>query len=156
MSDEPARPQPPADADELRDRVETAWRQLLSALDGLPEDRLAEPGVTGKWSLKDLMGHVAFWDEHALAEVEHSLAGQPRQDNDWQAMNDADYLARRERSVAAQRAAMEQAHAALRERLVGIADRDAARVDDGTRVDTYEHYWDHQAEIARWRRSTGV
>jgi uncharacterized damage-inducible protein DinB len=156
MSEKPASPQPPADANELRERVETSWRQLLRAVDGIADEKLAEPGVTGDWSVKALLGHVAFWDEHALAEVERSLAGQPRQDNDWQAMNDADNLARRERSLAEQRAALDRAHAALRERLAGIADSDAARVDEGIRADTYEHYPDHQAEIARWRRQTGV
>jgi len=39
--------------------------------------------VIGEWSLKDLFGHLAFWDDHATEEIERALAGLPREDNAW-------------------------------------------------------------------------
>ena len=156
MSDETAEREPPAHRDELIARVEEAWRRLLTAIEGTPDERLAEPGAAGDWSVKDLFGHVAFWDEHALTEIDRALQGLPREDNEWQAMNDADYAARRERTAHEQRAAMHLAHAALMERLRAIANSDAAQVDAGIRVDTYEHYDDHLQGIEQWRQRAGV
>jgi hypothetical protein len=156
MSDESADRWPLSNRTELINSVDAAWRQLMAAIDGVPPDRLAEPGVAGDWSLKDLLGHIAYWDEHALTEIERALAGLERADNEWQAMNEADYAARRDRTVHEQRAAMDQTHAALLARLDAISDPDAGRVDAGIRVDTYEHYESHVKDIAQWRERIGL
>jgi hypothetical protein len=146
----------PADVHALIERIDEAWRELFAVLDDIPEDRLSDPGVIGAWSLKDLFGHLAFWDEHALAEIERALAGLPREDNTWQEMNEADHAARRDRKLPEQRAAMHQAHAALVERLESVAGIEAAHIDAAIRPDTYEHYRDHIADIRTWRQRTGV
>jgi hypothetical protein len=146
----------PADVHALLERIDEAWRKLFAALDDIPEDRLSEPGVIGEWSLKDLFGHLSFWDENALREVDRALAGLPRQDNEWQEMNEEDHAARRDRTLPEQRAAMHQAHAALVERLEGVAGIDAAPIDAAIRPDTYEHYEDHIADIQTWRARVGL
>ena len=94
MTEETTSREAPADVHALLERIDEAWRQLLAALDDIPEDRLSEPGVIGEWSLKDLFGHLAFWDEHAVEEIERAFADLPREDNAWQEMNDADHAAR--------------------------------------------------------------
>lgn len=147
---------PPTDIAALLARIETSWRELHETLDGIPDERLTEPGVTGEWSVKDLFGHMALWDENAVRQIPHVLAGRPREGADFQQMNDADYAARRADPLPKQRAAMERAHAALVEQLETIAGADAAALDEAIRVDTYEHYDEHQREIASWRRRTGV
>lgn len=156
MSEESVGREAPADVHALLARIDESWRQLLAALDDIPEDRLSDPGVIGDWSLKDLFGHLAFWDEHAVREVERALAGLPRQDNEWQAMNEADHAARRDRALPEQRAAMYQAHAALVERLESVAGIEAAAIDAAIRPDTYEHYEDHIADIRAWREREGL
>ena len=156
MSDESAGREAPADVHALLARIDEAWRQLFAALDDIPEDRLSDPGVIGDWSLKDLFGHLAFWDENAVREVERALAGLPRQDNGWQGMNEADHAARRDRTLPEQRAAMHQAHAALVERLESVAGIEAAPIDAAIRADTYEHYEDHIADIRAWRQREGL
>src|SRR5215204_2985933 len=151
MTDETASSEAPADVHALLERIDEAWRKLFTALDDIPEDRMSEAGVIGNWSLKDLFGHLAFWDENAVREIERALAGLPRQNNEWQAMNEADHAARRDRTLPEQRAAMHQAHAALVERLESVAGIGASRIDEAIRVDTYEHYQDHVADIKVWR-----
>jgi hypothetical protein len=111
--------------------------------------------VIGDWSLKDLFGHLAFWDEHAMEVIERALAGFPREDNAWQEMNETDHAARRDRTLPEQRAAMHQAHAALVERLESVAGIEAARIDEAIRPDTYEHYLDHIKDIRSWRQRAG-
>jgi hypothetical protein len=146
----------PADVHALLERIDEAWRKLFAALDDIPEDRLSEAGVIGEWSLKDLFGHLAFWDENAVREVDRALAGLPRQDNEWQKMNEGDHAVRRDRTVPEQRAAMHQAHATLVERLEGIAGIEAESIDAAIRPDTYEHYEDHIGDIQTWRTRVGL
>ena len=156
MSDESVGREAPADVHALLERIDEAWRQLFAALDDIPEDRMSDPGVIGEWSLKDLFGHLAFWDENAVREIERALAGLPRQDNEWQEMNEADHAARRDRALPEQRSAMHQAHAALVERLESVAGIEAAPIDAAIRPDTYEHYQDHVADIRAWRQREGL
>lgn len=137
-------------------RIASSWGALLEALDGIPEDRLEEPGAVGEWSLKDVFGHIAFWDEVAVADAKRALANQPDDHNDYQAMNDADYLRRRDRSLPEQRSAMHQAHAALIDYLDDIEGLDAAAVDKAINGDTYQHYDEHGADIRAWRERSGV
>jgi uncharacterized damage-inducible protein DinB len=47
---------------------------LLSAIDGLSDELLAEPSLDG-WSVKDHLAHLAFWDEIRTGEVERISAG---------------------------------------------------------------------------------
>ena len=156
MTEETSSREAPGDVNALLERIEEAWRELLAALDDIPEDRMSDPGVIGDWSLKDLFGHLAFWDEHAVAEIERALAGLPREDDAWQEMNETDHAARRDHTLPEQRSAMHQAHAALVERLEAVAGIEAARIDEAIRVDTYEHYRDHVKDVQSWRQRTGV
>ena len=156
MTEETSSREAPGDVHALLDRIEEAWRELFSALDDIPEDRLSDPGVIGEWSLKDLFGHLALWDEHAVAEIDRALAGLPREDNAWQEMNEADHATRQDHALPEQRSAMHQAHAALVERLESVAGIEAARIDDAIRVDTYEHYLDHIKDIRVWRQRAGI
>jgi hypothetical protein len=146
----------PADVHGVLDRIDVGWRELMEALDGIPEERLQEPGVVGEWSLQNLFGHLAFWDEHAVQEIERALAGQPREDTGWQELNEADHAARRGRTLAEERAAMHQAHAAVVERLEAVAGLDAARIDAAVRPGTYGHYEEHIPDIRGWRERAGV
>ena len=47
---------------------------LLSAIEGLGEERLVERTLDG-WSVKDHLAHVAMWDEMRAGEVERVSAG---------------------------------------------------------------------------------
>jgi hypothetical protein len=156
MSEETSSREAPGDVHALLERIEEAWRELFAALDDIPEDRMSDPGVIGDWSLKDLFGHLAFWDEHAVAEIERALAGLPREDNAWQEMNETDHAARQDHTLPEQRAAMHQAHAALVERLEAVAGIEAAPIAEAIRPDTYEHYQDHIKDIRSWRQRAGV
>jgi hypothetical protein len=156
MTDETAGREAPADVHALLARIDEAWRNLFAALDDIPEERMSEAGVIGEWSLKDLFGHLAFWDENAVREIERALASLPRQDNEWQEMNEADHAARRDRTLPEQRAAMHQAHATLVERLESVAGLEAAAIDASIRPDTYNHYEEHIADIRAWRERVGL
>ena len=156
MSEEREPREGAGDARMLLGRIDVGWRELLDALNGTPEDRLEEPGACGAWSAKHLMGHLAFWDARVLGEIERALAGQPQEDVDFQALNDADQAEREGRVLAEEREAMRRAHAAVIARLEDVADTDAARLEQAIGRHTYEHYAAHAEDIRRWRQRAGV
>ena len=61
-------------ADLLR-RLDARWKALVASYDGLSETDQLEPGVTGTWSVKDIIAHVTTWEAEALAHLPVILAG---------------------------------------------------------------------------------
>ncbi len=61
---------------ELLAVVEDSWRQVDAAIDGLDEAAMVEPGVVETWSIKDLLGHIAAWEQMALRHVEQWRRGE--------------------------------------------------------------------------------
>ncbi|MDQ2684013.1 MAG: ClbS/DfsB family four-helix bundle protein, partial [Chloroflexota bacterium] len=51
---------------------------VIEIVASVPEDRRNDPGVCGEWSLKDLMGHLAYWDSVTIATLEAEQHGRAR------------------------------------------------------------------------------
>lgn len=62
------------DKQELLQHYRQMRADLLAAIDGLSEAQLSEPSLDS-WSVKDHLGHLAFWDELRASEVERISAG---------------------------------------------------------------------------------
>ncbi len=140
------------------ERIEQSWRGLTDALAGVPAAHLDEAGAVGEWSVKDVMGHVAFWDEQAVAAGERLLRGEPAVEVDWQAINEREAAAAAGRSAAEQRAAMDRAHAAVLALLRQTPPSDPRFLGlcGCLRGDTFEHYDEHAADIRAWRARVGL
>jgi hypothetical protein len=61
-----------SDREELLSLLEGGRKELLAAIDGLTPDQMAIP-VFDDWSVKDILAHVASWEEYALPDF-HRLA----------------------------------------------------------------------------------
>lgn len=61
--------------EQLLDRLEKAWAALEESYAGLTEARMAEPGVMGEWSVKDILAHVTTWEQEALKMLPLILEG---------------------------------------------------------------------------------
>jgi hypothetical protein len=140
---------------DLLQRIEDSWRAFLASLDDLTEDQLLEPGAVGEWSLKELHGHIAFWDDLGRENTALALSGQPRQFDDYEELNQADHAARQGRTLAEERSAMHQAHAALVADLEERAALDDAAIDAAIAGSTYEHYDEHAIDVHAWRKRRG-
>jgi uncharacterized protein (TIGR03083 family) len=136
---------------EMLRNIEREWSVLLEEIAKVPADRAAEPGVTGEWSVKDLLGHVAFWDDQVLEDIARDRQGLPPLQNDWQAMNDRSFAERKELSYERQLRDFDDSHRAVIEALSAIDEIDPQIVG----VDTWEHYTEHAAEIRAWRERNG-
>lgn len=155
MHDMTAAPAPRTVADLLH-RIEASWSAFLVSVDDLDEDLLGESGAIGAWSVKELFGHIAFWDDLGRENAARALSGRARQFDDFEALNQADHAARQGRTLAEERAAMHQAHAALVADLEERAELDAAAIDAAVAGSTYEHYDEHAADIHAWRARRGI
>jgi uncharacterized damage-inducible protein DinB len=49
--------------------VSKAWLDLLKATRQLSDEQLLAPGTVGVWSVKDVMGHVSFWEQHLIDTI---------------------------------------------------------------------------------------
>src|SRR5437870_3789711 len=61
--------------------LEEAWTTVAGLLSLLSEEQACEPSTIGggEWSAKDLLGHLAFWEELAVEALnERRAGGRPR------------------------------------------------------------------------------
>jgi hypothetical protein len=147
------------DRAQLISRLEAGWRRLEAACEGLPDAVIDEPGVTGDWSVRDVLGHIATWEEEALKHLPSVLAGRrpPRYSVTYGGI-DAFNATRREQlrglsSEDLQRRRRET-HSRLLDFLAGVPEeyfQREGRFRRRLRLDTYAHYALHAQAIKTWR-----
>ncbi len=146
-------------ADRVLDQLESAWTGFQHAFEGLDDDALLIPGVTGAWSVRDLIAHVTWWDEEAITHLPVILAGgtPPRYSRTYGGIDSFNAIMTERtalRSLDEVRAAFHETHARLERYLKGLPP-DAWVVNPRFRrrlkLDTFGHYPIHTAEIIAWR-----
>lgn len=147
---------PEATVADLLQRIDDSWSAFLASVDDLTEDQLLDAGAVGEWSLKELFGHIAFWDALGQENAALALSGQTRQFDDFEDLNQEDHAGRQGRTLAEERAAMHQAHAALVAGLEERTEMDATAIDEAIAGSTYEHYDEHVADVQAWRAQRGI
>ncbi|MBE0635293.1 ClbS/DfsB family four-helix bundle protein [Candidatus Bipolaricaulota bacterium] len=58
---------------ELVDIVEETFGSWMQLLESVPSDQFEQPGVSGEWSLKDIIAHIT-WHENQMVEVMEARA----------------------------------------------------------------------------------
>jgi hypothetical protein len=148
---------------QLLRKIDKAWTALGESYAGLTVTQLTQSGVTGDWSVKDILGHVTAWEEEALKHLPHILEGvrPPRYSvlyGGIDAFNGLKTVENRERSLAEVLARFEEVHARLIDYLQTAPDEQIARETRfrrRIRLDTYSHYPIHARAIAEWRERNG-
>lgn len=133
----------------LRD-MDKAWRAFMDSVSGIPKSLMTESGVSGSWSVKDILAHVAAWDRETTRVVMQILRGdEPEWPIHDQKFNDLNYEADKNLPVMEARNRALSAHKALVEMLDGKSEVRAAWL----RGATYDHYPEHTEDILRWRKA---
>lgn len=144
---------------ELLRRVEVRWNDLVSAYADLEEPEMLVPGVTGTWSVKDIIAHVTTWEEEALAHLPDILAGRrpPRYSvthGGIDAFNAQATERNRNPSLAEVLRRRDATHRRLIAFIQGVPDAQSSgetRFRRRLRLDTYGHYAIHARAIRKWR-----
>lgn len=149
--------------DQLFSRLEKAWTNLQASYDGLAEAQLAEPGVTGDWSVKDILAHVTAWEEEALKHLP-SIAGggrPPRYSVTYGGIDAFNALKVQETQHHSPSVVIAR-HQAIHRQLIDYIDtvpeeyfKTDTRFRRRLRLDTYSHYPIHSQAILEWRERRG-
>ncbi|MDP2675766.1 MAG: maleylpyruvate isomerase N-terminal domain-containing protein [Dehalococcoidia bacterium] len=141
-----------------------AWEALGSAVDSFSEEEMKQAGVIEGWSVKDLLGHIAFWADKAAADLQ-AVAGDRDEDvetpgseqavDEW---NERERRARAGRPLADIREEWLESFQKAMDALASFpAERFLEKVKGRTVLerfagDTYEHYREHFGDLSAWRR----
>lgn len=147
----------------IRTGIDTAWLEFQEAYAGLSDEDLLIPGVTGAWSIRDLIAHVTWWDEESIRHLPEIREGiRPARYSVVYGGLDAFNALMTERkaslSLAEVRAEFVETHQRLLEYLDSVPIAEILGNDKFKRrlkLDTYGHYPIHTADILRWREAQG-
>lgn len=138
---------------DLLQRTSRRWLELKRAIEALPPQRLTEPMAPGGWTGRELILHLATWDEELMRVIEERDAGE---DASWPPPGGAARDAWNAERVAAFRDLpagdaldyFEQAHFELMELLERSPSVTRALIEP-----LIAHYDEHLGEINRLRRA---
>jgi hypothetical protein len=144
-------------------RLDAAWSAFRVSYAGLSDAELLEPGVTGSWSVRDLIAHVTWWEEEALTHLPRILAGgrPPRYSVAYGGINAFNALKTAETKTLPLSEVLrrqEDTHRRLVALVAGVAEEHLAgdaRFRRRLRLDTYGHYPKHTEAIRKWREARG-
>src|SRR4051812_23364000 len=57
------------DKQQVLKQLDKAWSAFQESYASLSEAQLLEEGVTGDWSVRDILAHVTWWEEEALKHL---------------------------------------------------------------------------------------
>jgi len=141
-----------------------SWDALRSLVDALSPQEITQPGVVESWSVKDLLGHMAFWAQKAASDLRLLAAGRAQEIespgtlenlNIW---NAREAEARRGKSLEELRAEWTRSH---EDALKAFQETGSALLETQVKGwpqlkrflgDTTEHYREHADHIRAWQR----
>lgn len=142
-------------AAELLHTIDDRWQAWVDVVDGIREDQLGAE-TCGFWTTRDLLGHVAFWEDWGLQAIRSSLTGEapPADDDD---LNQSEVDKHKNDSVADLKRYRAEAHDRLMTYLRSIQDEPTfvALVTDNA-GEFHDHYDEHAAQVRQWRQEQGL
>jgi hypothetical protein len=147
------------DKEQLLKRLDKAWEALQESYAGLSDAELLVPGVTGTWSIKDIIAHVSWWEEEALKHLPLILAGgrPSRYSVTYGGIDAFNAKMTEQRKDLALADVLRQRDDTHRRLVALIASAPEAQMTRETRfrrrlrLDTYGHYPKHAQAIRTWR-----
>jgi len=151
------------DRSQLLKRLDRAWSVLNASYAGLSDSEMMEPGVTGAWSIKDIIAHVTSWEEESLTHLPLILAGEkpPRYSVTYggiDAFNAQTTMWKRTLSLSEVLRLRDDTHRRLSDFIRGVQEDQfvrETRFRRRLRLDTYSHYSKHTEAIWKWRERPG-
>jgi len=143
-------------------QLEKAWTEFKESYAGLSDLQLTEPGVTGNWSVKDIIAHVTWWEEEALNHLPLIIKGgrPPRYSTKYggiDAFNARMTEQKQGLSLSEILKQMDETHRRLVDYVLSVSEQFTreTRARRRLRLDTYSHYPKHAKAIREWRARSG-
>ena len=144
---------------QLLKRLDTAWRDFAESYAGLSKAQLLGPGVTGVWSVRDIIAHVTTWEDEAVKHLPGILDGcrPPRYSVTYGGIDAFNALMTTKKAGLSLSDVFRQQSETHR-RVIDVIERAPeveltreTRFRRRLRLDTYGHYPKHSLAIRRWR-----
>ena len=144
---------------QLLKRLDKAWCVFKESYARLPDSQLLEPGVTGAWSVRDIIAHVTTWEEEALKHLPLVLIGKrpPRYSVAYggiDAFNARTTEQKKDLSLREVFRHQEGVHSRLLKLVERVPEDQLGgdtRFRHRLRLDTYGHYPKHANAIKTWK-----
>jgi hypothetical protein len=148
---------------EIADLVEETFESLLLLIESVPPSRLEEAGVSGNWSLKDVIAHITWHEEQMVETMEvRALIG-----SEWWELptHERNVKIYEEYKSSPLQDVLDDATATHQQLAHWIRTLSDAELNEPGHFEampedwlfgeilaqnTYEHYGDHAASIAKW------
>src|SRR2546427_13146419 len=69
--------------------MRASFGEVMAVLGTIPRERLTNVGVTGEWSVRDVVAHEAGYERYVAAAIFGDLTGHPPTDRDFYGRDDA-------------------------------------------------------------------
>jgi hypothetical protein len=150
--------------EQLLKKIDTPWAALRASYAGLNEAQLAQPGVTGDWSVIDILAHVSAWENEALTHLPHILEGKrpPKYSDLYGGIDAFNALKVRQSRAVSPAEVLTRVEATHRQLVDYLESAPAEQLATETRfrrrirLDTYSHYPIHTQAILEWRKQQGL
>lgn len=147
------------DRRQLLKRLDKAWQDFQGSHAGLTDSQLMKPGVTGAWSVRDILAHVTTWEEEALKHLPLVLKGgkPPRYSVTYGGIDAFNARMTEEKKHLSLREVLRQMrdiHQQLIDYIESVPEQQfhgETRFRHRLRLDTYSHYPKHARAIRKWR-----
>ena len=143
----------------LLGRLDKAWKEFQESHAGLSDSQLLVPGVTGAWSVRDIIAHVTTWEEESLKHLPLILKSgrSPRYSAMYGGIDAFNARMTEEKkglSLPEVLRQMNDIHGRLIDFIEAVPEdqfRGETRFRHRLRLDTYSHYPKHSRAIRKWR-----
>jgi len=134
--------------------------QLEVLLNTLSEEHLLRPGVTGSWSVKDVLAHLTWWEQDMISEILYGVELDPGLGSEPWSTERANALmveAKRDTSLAEVLAAFHDSYRQTMQMVEGLAEVDLANDELYTHLvnNTGNHYAEHRRWIEAGLKQSG-
>lgn len=153
---------------ELLEMMQHGYTTFEALLAPLSAAQLTEPGVSGDWSIKDILVHLATWQGRAAQILEAAGRNEKAQldppvsnDEEMNRFNDATFAANRSRPLAQAQQDFRTSYQRLRAATEALSEEDLFEQDRFAWLkgrapwtvaegDTFGHYDEHRTVIEAW------
>lgn len=155
--------------DEILRIIQSQYDELIAVLDAVPADQLTKRPLVDWWTAKDLVGHIAMWEQVALKFIrEYKATGVPKPlgiqgDADVDRYNKRGVAMRRDLALAQVRAELDATQRDLIAAIESLSDADltkplpppwseGATLERLIAVNAYQHTPEHIEQIVALKR----
>ena len=150
------------DKRQLLTQLERRWAEFNQSYAGLSDAQMMESGVTGNWSVKDIVAHITWWEGEALKHLPLINEGirPPTYAKEYGGIDAFNALMTEQKrglsvsEVLSQRDEIHQRLLAYIERTPEEQFTRETRFRRRLRLDTYNHYPKHTRAIIEWRKQS--